>query len=193
VEDPEKIASCWPSSRWGSTLITSRLEIVAHYPANNGYRMLSFSKEEGTDFLLKLLHRGQYTEDEIQSAGDFTEELDGLPLALHLVGTKMLTMGKSIRKSVDQYKKDPATIHRNKNESMSRNLYYPKTLERVWKEVFGSLSDEENSADVLAIMGVFSFMAADEIPEEIFRPTEPETLPPSLRFCEDEDKLSLHQ
>jgi hypothetical protein len=152
--------------------------------------MSPFTKEEGSEFLMKLLHRNHYSADEIQSASDFTEELDGLPLAIQLVGTKISTLGKSIRKSVDQYRRNPLRIHQ-KDKSGKTNLYYGKRLDKVWEEVFAPLPEEEDSEHVLAIMGVLCLMAADDIPEDLFRPDDLEALPPSLRFCEDEDRYGF--
>lgn len=187
VENPEDLHGCWPSAPHGSILVTSRVKVVAFDPAGDGRLMPPFSPEEGSKYLMKLIARKHYSSEEADAARNFSRELDGHPLALSLVGTKIRRLEKPIRRYEDQYRKNPGKLHQ-KDQAGIPNMYYPKGLDAVWNEVFGFAKEDVLPEATLALLGALSFMAADNILEVFFQPKSASALPPSLAFCDDEDR-----
>ena len=74
--------------------------------------MPPFSPEEGSQYLMKIIARKSYSLEEKESAMSFSRELDGHPLALSLVGTKIRRLEKPIKKYEDQYRKIRANFTR---------------------------------------------------------------------------------
>lgn len=129
---------------------------------------------------MKFLARGQYSEKEIASANAFSDAVGGLPLALLLMGTQMRKRGKMIEQFLGQYEKNPARLHQTPKTGVD-SLYYDRGLDTVWQETFGSLEP-----DSLAVFGTISLLAADDIPYTLFVSDHPDSLPFSLRFCDDD-------
>ncbi|KAM0801935.1 hypothetical protein BDR22DRAFT_146042 [Usnea florida] len=180
VDNPNNLRNRWPPGKHGSILITSRSQVVCNHPAAGGYLVPCFTAQEGSQCLMKLLARGQYSEEEQASANAFSDVLGGLPLALLLMGTQIRKRGKQIQQFLIQYEKNPARLHQTPKTGIE-SLYYDRGLDTVWQETFGSLEPES-----LAILGTMSLLAADDIPYTLFVSEHPDLLPSSLSFCSDE-------
>lgn len=180
VDNPNNLRNRWPSGKHGSILVTSRSQVVCNHPAAGGCLIPCFTAEEGSRCLMKFLARDRYSDEEAASANAFSDALGGLPLALLLMGTQIRKRGKQIHQFLGQYEKNPTRLHQTPKTGIE-SLYYDKGLDTVWQESFGSLD-----RDSLVILGIMSFLAADDIPYSLFVSDHPRSLPPFLDFCDDE-------
>jgi NB-ARC domain len=180
VESPDNLQSFWPSGRSGSVLITSRNNILAFNPASSGIEVPVFSEVEGTAFLQTILERGSYTEEETISAKELSRALDGLPLALNLMGAHIRARNRKIGQFLIQYQNHSSDLHRS-STSVSRNIYYSHSINTVWETSFGPLD-----FDSTTLMAVLSFLDPEQIPQELFTPKSTENLAAELNFCQDE-------
>ena len=93
-----------------------------------GVEVPVFSDAEGSQFLQKLLARGSYSEDEVNSAALLSHALGGLPLALNLMGKQVKARGRKIKQFLEYYQRNPKRMHRiPKNEA--QDVFYNQTLE----------------------------------------------------------------
>ena len=145
--------------------------------------MPPFSAKEGSEFLFKMLARGEYSESEKTSAKLLSENLGGLPLALHLMGIQIDQRGKLIEQFLSLYRRNSRRLHNRPKEGI-QNIYYSHSLDTVWQTSFQLLSQEQESK---ALMGILSFLSPDDIPESLFHVPNPTiALPPPIEFCLDE-------
>lgn len=108
---PRPTSNCWPAARHGSVLVTSRTDLVSFDPASAGRQILLSFPQEDSEFLLKMLARGEYTEAEESSAQSLSDNLDGLPLALHLMGVQIRKRGKRIEQFLSYYQQNSRRLH----------------------------------------------------------------------------------
>jgi hypothetical protein len=166
--------------------VTSRTELAFDH-LDGGTLLSPFSVTEGAEYMMKLVGRKGYSDEEKTAALKFSEDLGGLPLALNLVSAKIRRLSKPIGRYYDQYKQNPAILKRGQGNTPT-NIYYPKQLDSVLDDLFEQFTTEDNSEDIIALMGAFSSMAAQGILGNFFLDANEEDLPPSLEFCADEDR-----
>ena len=177
VEDVDLIRPCWPVSSHGSILITSRNDIVSIDPAASGIEVKIFSEEEGSRLLLELVGRATYSTEELESARQLSEEVNGLALALITLASQVKIRRRSFRDFLDFYEKHRRAVHK---ERRGFETFYNKSLDTCWQTAFDFLSSDASN-----ILAVLSFIAPDAIPEQLFRPENSKKLPEPLAFCED--------
>ncbi|KUJ06621.1 uncharacterized protein LY89DRAFT_790467 [Mollisia scopiformis] len=170
IEDPHLLRGCWPSAPHGSILVTSRNNVVSFDHAAGGVPLPTFDAHEGSAFLMNLLARKNYSEEEIASAETLSSTLGGLPLALNLMGTQIHTRGKPIKQFLTQYQTNAKRLHDRPREGI-QNIYYQHSLRTVWQTSFDPLE-----ADSVVIQGVLTFIRPDDVPEELFVPQEDQAL-----------------
>lgn len=183
VEDPGLLSVRWPSGAHGSILVTSRID-MPHGPTEGATRISPFSTAEGSEYLLKVVSRTTYNQEEKDSASALCQEVGGYPLHLNILGAKIRGLNKSVSKYLAQFRQNPSgTLKQTKT---STNPYYPKSETTVWSEAFSHFQCEENRDDILTLMGIMSCVAAQDIPSSFFGPEAAEGMP-SLKFCCDEE------
>ncbi|KAF1954827.1 hypothetical protein CC80DRAFT_416915 [Byssothecium circinans] len=185
AQDPNLVRRCWPASQYGSVLITSRNEVVSIDPAEDGLSVPVFSPLEGSQYLYSILKRKAYSDVEKESCEKLAARLDGLPLALTLMGTQIRTKHRKIQRFLDDYNKDYERHHKTP-EGGTQNIFYRHSLETAYRTSFDGLNDKPHAA---AILAVFSFLAPDSIPEELFEVTDASCLTSDLAFEDALDPL----
>lgn len=182
VEDPGLLGISWPSGSHGSILVTSRKDML-YGPTEGATSISPFSTAEGAEYLLKIISRQTYNEEERESASALSREVEDYPLYLNILGAKIKGLNKSVSKYLVQFRQNPGGTLKQTNKKM--NPYYPKSAASVWREAFSQFENEENFDDILGLMGIVSVTGQD-IPSSFFCPEAAEGMP-LLKFCCDEE------
>ena len=180
VDSHDVISNCWPVSKHGAVLVTTRDVVVASLPIDIGLEVEEFGVDQAAGFLLQMTPNRRRRDRETESAKDIALQLGGLPLALNQMAAVINAQSPSLKEFDDMYNKHDQRLHKQ-SKSGSKYLGYKYSLDTVWE-----LSFEDLSNDARACLGIVSFLAADSVPLEVFTAEKPEKLPKSLAFCEDE-------
>ncbi|KAI1654754.1 hypothetical protein F4813DRAFT_194925 [Daldinia decipiens] len=180
VDDHSVLESCWPASKHGAVLVTTRDVLVASLPIDTGLEVNEFNNEEGAKFLLHVALSRQCVDGELEAARRVTELLGGLPLALNQMAAFINARGLSISDFYATYIKYDYQLHTQKKNGC-KYLGYPHALDTVWEISFAILGNQAR-----ACLGVLSFLAADDVPADIFTAAQPDKLPGILSFCTDD-------
>jgi hypothetical protein len=165
----------------GAVLITSRHPILASDLTGDGTNVPLFTDDEGSAFLQKLLNRGSYSPEELQSAKALSHELGGLPLALNLMGKQVKSRNRKISQFLESYQRNPKRLHQIPKED-AQDVFYAETLTTAWSTSFTPLEEKSYS---LTLMGILSCLGPERIPETLFESTELGDFEPELEFCLD--------
>lgn len=152
-------------------------------PTEGATSISPFSTAEGAEYLLKIISRQTYNEEERESASALSREVEDYPLYLNILGAKIKGLNKSVSKYLVQFRQNPGGTLKQTNKKM--NPYYPKSAASVWREAFSQFENEENFDDILGLMGIVSVTGQD-IPSSFFCPEAAEGMP-LLKFCCDEE------
>ncbi|ETI19374.1 hypothetical protein G647_09206 [Cladophialophora carrionii CBS 160.54] len=178
VESPTHIEKYWPAGKVGSILITSRYQVFELNPASGGCQVPVMTEEEGSSMLQSLLGRKAYSTTETQSARELSREVDGLPLALNLLGGQIRARGTKVENFLRGYQNNPI-IHLRPKKTV-QNLYYDQSIDSVWETSFEPLD-----ADPSRLLGILSFLSAEGIPRALFQLPAASDLTDDLLFCID--------
>jgi len=186
AEDSKSLREFWPTSNHGRVLITSRNHILASQPASKGIEITTFEKKEGAAFIMFLLQHERHedpSEKELESAEVLSEKLQGHALAIHQMVALILLYSCSIEAFLEIYDENTREVHREERE-IGHYAGYAYFLETVWKMSFDTLTDPQRNHNLASmVLGVLSFMSADDIPEGLFTSKEVTPLPNSLKGC----------
>jgi hypothetical protein len=177
VEHQDQLADCWPESVNGSILVTARNPALMYHPSTGGYIIPRFTREEGSKFIMRLLSRGKYSEDEMNSARDLSELLDGWALALFQSSRNIMLARTRIGSYLHDCKADPQ-MSRKTLAIGSQNSFYSYSIETVFQKPFEHLTERSSY-----LLGVVCFIAPIDIPEEMFNSLDSGRLPHGLQFC----------
>ena len=185
VDSHDVISNCWPVSKHGAILVTTRDAVVASLPIETGLEVDEFGVDQGAEFLLSFTPNRRRQDGEREPAENIARQLGGLPLALNQMAALINGRNSSLKEFDDMYTKYEQRLHKQKKGGW-RYLGYKHSLDTVWELSYQNLGD-----DARACLGVLSFLAADSIPLEMFTAEKPERLPQSLAFCEDELRYAI--
>lgn len=160
VEESNVLDDYWPIFSGGSILITSRYENVAFEVNANTLKISPFSTEQGSNLLLKTLHRNSYSVDEKQGAEALSEVLGGLALGITVAAMQIRLKRMPIQKFVQSYTEKGPSVQ---SSSKIKNIFYKHSLETVWKTAFSGL--DSNAAFVF---GAACYCAPDNLPISLF-------------------------
>lgn len=180
VDSHEVLDNCWPASKHGAVLVTTRDVLVASLPIDKGIEVNEFEATEGAEFLLEMSTNRRRVDGEVEEAQKVANLLGGLPLALNQMAALISARNWSIQDFYKMYTKHEQRLH-NQKKSGWKYLGYQHALDTVWEISFTTLGDEAR-----ACLGVLSFFSADSVPSEVFTPAEYGNLPKLLAFCENE-------
>lgn len=107
----------------GSVLITARNENVGFQLASKTLRVPPFTAEEGTTLLLTIIQRDNYSKEEREAASNLSRQLDGLPLAIHLMASQMVSRQISLIQFIKSFER---YLERLFEKGRSQNAYYKK-------------------------------------------------------------------
>ena len=177
VENSQLIQACWPVSPLGSVLVTSRNEAVSIDTTFGGLEVRLFTVEEASELLCAVIDRKNNTKSEQTSWVALVERLDGLPLALILTGMQI----RRKHKKIEHFLRDHETDYMRHLKTLSggvKNLYHQHNLETVYQTSFTSLGHRARS-----ILGILSFLAPQDIPEDLFLLKDHHWFASQLDFC----------
>lgn len=172
--------NCWPASKHGAVLVTTRDVLVATLPIDFGLEVNEFNVDEGAEFLIQMAPKRRTVAGESTAARDVAAELGGLPLALNQMAALVNARGCSIQDFNALYTKHQRRLHKERKSGW-KYLGYEHALDTVWELSFTNLGEEAR-----AILGVLSFFSADSVPADVFQPADSTLLAEILTFCEDE-------
>jgi hypothetical protein len=178
VENPVHLKSCWPNSACGSVLITARDSVLSVDLNETRMQVPSMTKEEGRDFLMKVVNRGRFSDEETGSAEKLSEHLEGWPLALFQSGQTILLTRKRINVYLKDCEREPRHPLNPPPRHSIQNPYYPWSIENVFKRSFDFLGTNSS-----ALLEVICFIAPVSIPDDMFEVVSSGMLPPKLAFC----------
>lgn len=180
VDNPDVLDNCWPDSKHGAVLVTTRDMRIASLPIDKVMEVNEFEATEGAQFLLEMSTSRRRVDGEVDEAWKVANLLGGLPLALHQMAALINAKNWSIHDFYNMYTKHEQCLHKQK-ENDWKSSGYQHALDTVWELSFTVLG-----AEARACLGVLSFFSADSVPAEVFAPIEHRDLPGLLAFCEDE-------
>ncbi|KAM5515235.1 hypothetical protein FOXYSP1_06202 [Fusarium oxysporum f. sp. phaseoli] len=152
VEDGYHITDSIPSAPMGSVLITTRNENVGFQLASNTLRVPPSTVEEGTTLLLTIIQRDNYSKEEREAASNLSRQLDGLPLAVNLMASQMVSRQMSPIQFIKSF------------ERYSERLL---TVNTAFHSSFDSLDET-----LVTVFGVARFVVPDAIPDDLFKPDD---------------------
>lgn len=179
VDSHEVIESCWPASKHGAILVTTRDAVIATLPIDLGLEVNEFEIDEGAEFMLFMSPKRRRMADEEAAAHRIADRLGGLPLALSQMAALINARSYTMAEFETMYDKYDQRLHKQK--SGWKYLGYEYGLDTVWEISFSTLGNEAR-----ACLGVLSFFAPDSIPAKVFEASDYTRLPSTLSFCEDE-------
>lgn len=171
VESSESLQDYWPSSSTGTILVTCRSISVAAELTENDLEIKALSPPEGRKMIMKLVGRQSYSDRESESGEELSQDLGGLPLAIDIMATQMRKRRMQIQKFLPYYRSNYRTLHKGPL-SGKLSLYYENSLSKAWDLAFTNIS-----SDASTLLGVISLLAADSIPESLFRSEKVEKYP----------------
>jgi hypothetical protein len=68
---------CWPASKSGAILVTTRDVLAATVPVSHGIEVREFDEYEGSAFLLHMAHGRKRVSEGSPPAAEITKELEG--------------------------------------------------------------------------------------------------------------------
>lgn len=182
VDSHDVLENCWPTSKHGAILVTTRDVLVASLPIDKGMEVNEFEANEGAKFLLEMSTNRRRVDGEVEEARKVANLLGGLPLALYQMAALINAKNWSIHEFYNMYIKHEQSLHKQKPSDW-KTLGYQHALDTVWEISFTTLSD-----DARACLGVLSFFTADSVPLEVFTPAGYGDLPELLAFCGNESR-----
>jgi hypothetical protein len=183
VDDNEVLKDSWPcSGSKGSILITCRSEIVASSRARELLEVPTLDRSEGAQLMASLLRRSNMSEDEMAACGEFSERLEGLPLAIVLMGNKIRVRKRTVRSFIPIFD-DEGMASLQKGRRDIGDPYYNKPMDRVWEEAFNGLTKESGQLLIL-----LCFFGAENIPVSVIQNESIPDLPQAWKFLRDSDK-----
>ncbi|KAI0377693.1 hypothetical protein F5Y04DRAFT_263483 [Hypomontagnella monticulosa] len=180
VDNHDVLENCWPTSKHGAILVTTRDSLIATVPIDIGLDVNEFDQEEGAQFLLHLAIYRRRTNDELEAAQKIAKELGGLPLAINQMAALINARNFAMDEFQAIYAKYEQRLHKEKKNGW-KYLGYQHALDTVWEISFANLSNQAR-----ACLGILSFFSADSVPIEVFTVIAPNKLPDVLSFCEDD-------
>ena len=187
VEDFSSIQEHWPASGYGSTLITTRYDIVFKGPIAQTLQIPLLEKTEGQRFLFEFLrdcmHDPKEDNDERRCAEALSDELGGLPLALTAMAMQIRQRNMKVSGFLPFYRNHVSKLHELHMTTL--HPYYKRSLKTAWDLAFDLLSEDATRP----MFSILSYLAPDAIPITTFVPHDDNGIPSELRFCQDSWKL----
>ncbi|MCJ1353055.1 MAG: hypothetical protein MMC33_003039 [Icmadophila ericetorum] len=184
----------------GSILITSRYQ-SAKLPDTFTIHIQPFDEEEGMKFMKRLLYQKEdksLQPEEEKALRVLFDKVDGLPLGIQVLVALMKASMKSGKRPVSRFLKFYEDNSRKLLIRAQRAVDYDRDVDRkvgeehvldnVWRLSFNSLE-----TGALCAMGMFSFLAPNDIRVSWFKLTAKELSPSMNRLlvCKDPFELEL--
>ncbi|TVY58467.1 hypothetical protein LSUE1_G008732, partial [Lachnellula suecica] len=159
VEIDQAVRDIWPPNlNNGSILATSRRPHQKSSPFSFGLEVSAFDAEEGSKFLVSLIHTESFEPNENHQSLVLSERLGGHPLAIAQMAGKIRRRDLTIPEFLQLYDHNRMRIFRIRLP-ISNPSSYSHDLSSVWLLSFKSLSLESRS-----LLGIISHLAPDSIP-----------------------------
>ena len=168
VEDLKLIEEFVPSNSAGGVLLTTRLQATGTIAQR--VELTKMDVEEGSLFLLR---RAKIVagDDPLEAAGEadralaaeICEEVGGLPLALDQAGAFIDETPSSLAEYLDLYRGGGEKLRAARGELSPDHPSVTVTFSLAFEQV------SKNSAAAADLVRLCAFLAADAIPEEVFR------------------------
>ena len=186
VNTHDALKNCWPASKHGEVLETTRDVLVASLPIDHGFEVNEFDIEDGAKFLLHMARNRKSSDDGVDASKEVAKVLGGLPLALNQMAALINARNCSNKEFPALYARYNRQLHKQKKSGW-KYLGYQNSLDTVWEMSFKTIGSEAH-----ACLGVLSFLSTDSVPSEGFTPTESYDLPSLLALCKDELRYEIN-
>ena len=168
VEDLKALGDFIPSNNAGHLLLTTRLHATGTIARR--VELLKMEPSEGSLFLLrrsKIIAGNAPIERAGEAdralAAEICEEVDGLPLALDQAGAFIEETPSSLAEYLELYRAGGARLRAERGELAPDHASATVTYSLAFEQV------SRNSAAAADLVRLCAFLAADAIPEEVFR------------------------
>ncbi|CZT10684.1 uncharacterized protein RCO7_11635 [Rhynchosporium graminicola] len=132
AEDMSIIKDRWPIGDYGSVLITSRLEVID--PRLYSLEVPCFTKEEGSELILKTVGRFDYLPEELPLAENLSTKLGGLALALIITAMQVRRNGMRFTEFLPFYERHRSKFHAKLDSDL--RPFYKYNLKTAWIVAF---------------------------------------------------------
>ena len=176
-----------PESGRGNVLVTCRSEFLAESVAASSIEIPTFSTDESTTLIFKILNKTDAGEDETLAANDLSEQLGGLALAIDIMSENIKRRFQSVREFLPHYEQNRHSLHKLPEREV-RDPTYSKDLDTVWRLAFESLDESVNpgaNGDAARLLQLLCFVAPEAIPQWLFQTTVADC-PAEWRFLYDD-------
>jgi hypothetical protein len=126
VEESTDLQSIWPATGCGNIVVTCRSEFLVEPLVDEVIEVSTFKKEEGSDFMLKIVDQKVAADADVKSALIFSDQLGGLALALELIGKQIKIRKKTIEQFLPFYNENRQSLNKQSKRRI-KNPYYEKT------------------------------------------------------------------
>jgi hypothetical protein len=178
AESWDTILPYWPRHP-GSAILTSRDYRLAKTPASGGEELLPFDAKESFDFFTNSVTDWSGDDTEVEAAKELLAELDGHALAMSQIAGHINSYQMSVQEFLDLYKEESAAFHSERSEGEGVDIFYPKSLAKVWNVTFDNFS---KTPSTFHFLGVLCLLSPSSIPQELFEPGSDFSLPGHLNF-----------
>jgi tetratricopeptide (TPR) repeat protein len=168
ADDLETLAPHFPRHHTGSLLLTTRSRNTVQWAAP--LQVFKLPRKEGALLLLRrtgILDMSQALEDVppdvVQAALELTDELDGLPLALHQAGAYLAETPITVPEYLERYRGQGLELleRAEDRDHASVTVTFRLALEQIKRRVpYGQAAE--------ALVRLCAFLSPDAIPEAIF-------------------------
>ncbi|KAF2229279.1 hypothetical protein EV356DRAFT_580965 [Viridothelium virens] len=184
VEDISLLSGFLPSSN-GSIVITTRYENVASRRFGRTLRLElgPLAWTDGMQLFRSLrssFDAEAQLDDEPEEAKEILHELGGLPLGIELYSAYIGFRHYTLRQFLN--KQDKVARQVLKTDAATETSH---SLASVWEMHFEAIMNSNASQ----LLGVMSLISPDDIPVELFQPTDENVVTSFTSFCVDEDDL----
>ncbi|KAF0329893.1 transcriptional xre family [Colletotrichum asianum] len=141
VDTHDALDDCWPASKHGAVLVTTRDVLVATLPIDMGLEVEEFGIDDGAEFLLHMASNRKRVSGEIEAARQVSTLLGGLPLALNQMAALINARNCSIEEFQAMYVKHEQRLHKQKKSGW-KYLGYQHSLDTVFEMSFENLGPD---------------------------------------------------
>lgn len=181
------------NSKSVSMLVTTRYPEEAAYFRSRGplVRLQTLSLGDSKELFMRHLGPGYCSPcdmEESRAVQVLLQKMDGLPLGIYTMATRIFAKGQSVRSFLRRYRS-------GRSSSVSGELAdYDVTLEKVWNDDFKNFKEMRDSegTDSFGLLGVLSFCSPETVPSTLFVSKQPGGLGHKVpMFCDNQDR-SVH-
>lgn len=168
-------------------LVTSRRkgQASSFSPRGPVFLVQPFANSESLQMFKQLLGSAYNSDnpDDVAAARALLDKVDGLPIAICTIATRITSRGVSIKSYLRRYKKGSLSIAPSESIQLED---YDVSLEAIYDGSFTALENITNR-HAFHLLGIISFLSPNEVPRKLFVREHAAPQGEFFGFC-DEDR-----